>query len=362
MSVSARDMMNPGYRRVGADQTIIDAAQQMVPAYFALPVVSDGDRLEGIVTAMDIVKQVAAQQNLAATGVGPAASRAVSVGPDESLEAAAENMAQNPGSILPVVEDGKLLGVVTQAEISSFRVLSRLLGERAGELSTEIGEGDSMLEGFRGHYFLAVASALQVIRISLQAAGKTDVESILDFPCGWGRVLRVLKVAFPGARLTASDIDRDGVDFCAGAFGARPVYSALDPDDVDLGEKFDLIWCGSLFTHFPARRWPGFLDLFARSLKPDGVLVFTTLPGDLSKPLLRTLVHPSKVDAIREEFEREGYGYVEQTDEDTGLAITSPEWIRAHIQEHPGLRLVRLDEAAWQPPLPRHDVTTCVAA
>src|SRR5262245_10124406 len=68
-------------------------------------------------------------------------------------------------------------------------------------------------------------SALHCIRLSLEAAGKdpAEVRSILDLPSGHGRVLRYLKAAFPDAALTACDLSRDGVDFCAATFGARAV-------------------------------------------------------------------------------------------------------------------------------------------
>ena len=46
-------------------------------------------------------------------------------------------------------------------------------------------------------------------------ASRHGFESILDFGCGFGRVLRMLKAAYPEARLTAADVKREGVDFCA---------------------------------------------------------------------------------------------------------------------------------------------------
>src|SRR5437870_5495298 len=92
----------------------------------------------------------------------------------------------------------------------------------------------------------ALSHYLESGRAALTAAGKTDVRRILDLPCGHGRVLRVLKAAFPGAALTACDIDRDGVDFCASRFGAEPVYSVEDPGRIPVRGPFDLIWVGSL--------------------------------------------------------------------------------------------------------------------
>ena len=61
-----------------------------------------------------------------------------------------------------------------------------------------------------------------------------DVKRILDLPCGHGRVLRYLSAAFPEAEITACDIMREGVDFCASTFGAIPVYSQDDPQQIPL--------------------------------------------------------------------------------------------------------------------------------
>src|SRR6185369_2876695 len=99
-----------------------------------------------------------------------------------------------------------------------------------------------------GHYFDVSRSALSCIKLALLAADKTQVQRILDLPCGYGRVLRRLKAAFPQAVLTACDRDQDAVDFCALTFGATPVYSYDDHDSLIRSGTFDLIWCGSLLT------------------------------------------------------------------------------------------------------------------
>lgn len=77
------------------------------------------------------------------------------------------------------------------------------------------------------HYFRVGLSALECIESALHIAKKStdDIKSILDLPCGYGRVLRTLKAAFPGATVTACDISKDGVDFCKNILGAKPLYS-----------------------------------------------------------------------------------------------------------------------------------------
>jgi SAM-dependent methyltransferase len=150
------------------------------------------------------------------------------------------------------------------------------------ELIEAVSPRDAMLhddsEERRAYYFWVGEDAIRVIRLALHGAQRRPrgMKEILDLPCGHGRVMRWLRATFPEASLTACDLDADGVGFCAETFGARPVLSSADPEDLALG-TFDLIWCGSLLTHLRPGDWDRWLSLFFRSLNPGGVLVFTTL-------------------------------------------------------------------------------------
>src|SRR4051794_35051512 len=85
----------------------------------------------------------------------------------------------------------------------------------------------------RDHYFSVGRSARECIAACMLAAPNADAARILDFGCGYGRVLRVLGEEFPRASITASDVDREAVDFCErdvrGGRGVRQHRSARDP-------------------------------------------------------------------------------------------------------------------------------------
>src|SRR3954454_4629952 len=66
----------------------------------------------------------------------------------------------------------------------------------------------------REHYFSCGRSALRCVQSALAAAEKKDIRRILYFPSGHGRVLRVLKAAFPSAELHACDLLVPGIEFC----------------------------------------------------------------------------------------------------------------------------------------------------
>jgi CBS domain-containing protein len=85
----------------------------------SMPVVDEG-RLVGVLTDRDIVvRAVAERLDPAAVHVGEVASRdPVTVSPGDGLDAAMELMARHKVRRLPVVEGGRLVGVVSQADIA----------------------------------------------------------------------------------------------------------------------------------------------------------------------------------------------------------------------------------------------------
>jgi SAM-dependent methyltransferase len=142
----------------------------------------------------------------------------------------------------------------------------------------DIAAADEMFTGDLEVYFSVGWSALHCINVSLMAARiqPVSIRTILDLPCGHGRVLRHLSEAFPGANITACDLLRDGVDYCAQTFGASALYSDENPANIALEpNSFHLIWVGSLLTHLRADRWLDFLSLFQHALRLGGLLIFS---------------------------------------------------------------------------------------
>jgi len=210
-------------------------------------------------------------------------------------------------------------------------------------------------------YFQVGDSALRCVRLAMEAAGKSTFSNILDFPCGHGRVLRALKRGFPDAALTASDIDRDGVDFCSRTFGAEGVYSDNDLSQVDLAGGFDLIWVGSLFTHLPDPRWWTFLDFLIDRLVPDGLLLFTTHGRWSARQVRAGQFSPAgsreaQLHMLRG-YEASGFGFVGGGDSQAyGTSLTKPAAVLQRIESFEELRLLSYSERGWAG---HQDVVTC---
>ncbi len=153
------------------------------------------------------------------------------------------------------------------------RLLSLPDGFPLPGMNPTLDDADTMHAGQDAHYLAVGLSALRAIEAAL--GGRTP-RAILDLPCGFGRVTRMLRARYPRARITACDLDRPGVDFVAAQFAARAAYSVENFAALDLGETYDLIWVGSLVTHLSEAQSRAFLAAMARHATPRTVLVVTS--------------------------------------------------------------------------------------
>jgi len=282
----------------------------------------------------------------------------------QSLEDALASFRRQHVGRLPVVDDRRSVDSVTEAEVIWSLETDAELGPSIRAVSTDISPNDEMfaIERVRAFYLWIGASAIRCIRRSMGLVDKQEARNILDFACGHGRVLRMLRVAFPDAELTACDVLQDGVEFCAETFGARGVLSHPDPARVTIDGCFDLVWSGSLFTHLAMPRWSGFLDLIESVLEPDGLFLFTVQGRHIADSWRNGVAeptHPEKVmDRILHDYETAGFGYSDYTGmRDWGDALVRPEWVRATIAGRDGLELVDYLESGWAG---AQDMVTCL--
>jgi CBS domain-containing protein len=120
MAKKIREVMTPAPETIQADQPATEAAKKMKEADAGMiPVMRNGNLL-GTVTDRDIVLRVVAEgKDPQSTPVGEIASTdLVTVMPDEDLDAALQKMAKHQVRRLPVVEEGRLIGVVAQADVA----------------------------------------------------------------------------------------------------------------------------------------------------------------------------------------------------------------------------------------------------
>jgi len=238
-----------------------------------------------------------------------------------------------------------------------FRSLATRLATYRSSVVRTISPNDAMYRGSDEEYFFVGASAIVAIAHAMSRVGKTSLNSILDLPCGHGRALRMLAAAFPEASLTACDIDRDGVRFCAKAFDATPVISQPEPREIPVSGSFDLIWCGSLLTHLDAHLWDAFLDFFTERLVEGGLLVFSTHGRSIPR---RGPKDDERWRSIVADVERSGFGYRDHPHaRGYGTSIAKPSWVMERFYERSSLIVVSYSERAWAD---HHDIVAAVKA
>ena len=219
------------------------------------------------------------------------------------------------------------------------------------KVESRISYEDGMYKGDGAHYFGVGLDAVRRIAEALAAAHVETVRSILDLPCGYGRVLRFLVQRFPGARITACELMPDAVRFCAQTFGATPAQSAADLDQLSLGAQYDLIWCGSLVTHLDAGRTRALLRFFARHLAPAGLLLVTTHGDFVAGCILDRAdfygLERARIPALVESYRQQGHGYLDYPEQaGYGVSLTAPDWVRAAARAE-GLREVYFRARGW---------------
>lgn len=121
MSTTVKDVMTPDPTSVASDATAVEAARRMVSENVgSLPVVREGE-LVGMVTDRDLVLHVLAKDldphKVPVSDVcteGPITT----IGPDDELDLALQRMAKDQVRRLPVIDDGRLVGILAQADVA----------------------------------------------------------------------------------------------------------------------------------------------------------------------------------------------------------------------------------------------------
>ncbi len=119
-STTVREVMTRSPSTIDSGESVVEAAQRMLNEDVgSLPVVR-GDELVGMVTDRDLVLQVVAKNlDPSKVQVAEVCSEDPTVAtPNEPLEQALAIMAAEQVRRLPVVEDGRLVGILAQADIA----------------------------------------------------------------------------------------------------------------------------------------------------------------------------------------------------------------------------------------------------
>ena len=139
--MQVRDLMNPSVVTITPQESASLAARLLSRHNLgALPVCGNDGGLRGIVTDRDIVLRcVAAEEDPAQTLVRDIMTRGcASVSPHEDCRAATRLMARQQVRRLPVVEEGKLVGIISLADLARSQRFDMEAAQALGEISENI--------------------------------------------------------------------------------------------------------------------------------------------------------------------------------------------------------------------------------
>lgn len=218
------------------------------------------------------------------------------------------------------------------------------------DIDRTIHPHDAMWQPSESWYFAVGRSAFRLVDLAARTSWLPRISSILDLPCGHGRVARHLRAGFPDAQMYFCDIDHAGADFCAETFAGTAIHSQPELTEVAL-PTVDLIWVGSLFTHVDLDRTRRWLRYLCDRLTPDGVLI-STFHGEWSLRMqeIYPMIDPESWRRIVSAYQQSGYGYAPYLDLDMGdygISLSRPEAIFDAIREIPGVRVAGYMERGW---------------
>lgn len=180
-----------------------------------------------------------------------------------------------------------------------------------------------------------------------------ECESIVDFACHYGRVLRCLRAALPNGKLYACDIDREAVDFCVKEFDCLPLYGSWNVEDMNIGEPHEFIFCISLLTHTRKDFLSRALTLWEKMLSPGGLLLFTFLGEEFADkwiggqldhyapaPIDKSVVQARIVEFRESGHTFHGYGTPYSDAEEYGIGFLSKDLVQAELSTHSGIKLL----------------------
>lgn len=136
-----RDVMTSPAIRIHPEEPVTVAARTLEHYNIgALPVCGTDGQLKGMLTDRDIVTRcLAADRQPGQTRVGQVMTGQVqTVGPDADTAEAAKIMGRQQIRRLPVVENGKLLGMVSLGDLASTFESNRAAGDALTEISGNI--------------------------------------------------------------------------------------------------------------------------------------------------------------------------------------------------------------------------------
>ena len=225
--------------------------------------------------------------------------------------------------------------------------------EVAQRLNLVVSDKDIMLKKSTAQHYLSTGfSALDSIYQCLPHLATQPPGRVLDFGCGYGRVLRMLRAAWPHNVTFTCDLMADGLSFCMEHFDVAGYRSQIKPSSIPLAHGFDLIWVGSVITHLDEDAIMGYISLFRHLLEPGGSVVLTTGGEKVITQMEQNKFHydltPEQRAAVIAGYRKDGFAYCDYPNmKGYGISAIHESWLRPRIEALGRLEITKVMPAQW---------------
>ncbi|NLK20682.1 MAG: CBS domain-containing protein [Epulopiscium sp.] len=136
--MKVRDIMTQNIFSVDEEESVLKASQIMRDTNVGSVPVRDGEEIVGIITDRDIVIRNAAEgQDVRDTICREIMSKdVITCSPDMDINEAVDLMAQNQIRRIPVIEDNKIVGMVSLGDLATKQTMQSEAGEALKDIST----------------------------------------------------------------------------------------------------------------------------------------------------------------------------------------------------------------------------------
>jgi SAM-dependent methyltransferase len=269
-----RDAMSTCHLLFEEGHPLADALDAIARRGIPATVIDVNGNFKGLLLRRDASHALQQGTSRASLTVGEVCRRPVSVGLDDSLQAALALMDAKRVGYLPVVEGGNPVGGVTRTEVErcAEKHLEPLQRSRArwrrAEPDTELTGGKEL----SGEAFIAKAESYGAFAID---------QTILEIGPGYGRLLReCLRRKLPFRKYVAVDISPLNGKYLIEEFERDDVVVIVgDVETVALNECFDVVLSSLTLKHL----YPSFesaLRNIERHLNPGATAIFDLPEGD----------------------------------------------------------------------------------